>query len=188
MSLLRRLFTCQHTQSTMKPHSCLTITPYHLALRMAAAGVKEIPGKDKTNWLIAAMNWMAFSKANEDDPWCGSLMHFTHWLLGFETPRDPGGARNWLTVGKTVRIEDAQEGDVVVLWREDPKSWKGHVGYFQTWAGSNVRLLGGNQGDAVSVASFARTRILGVRRPVAVFDVNAALTRLTPSGTGVTEV
>lgn len=171
----------------MNPQSCLTITPYHLALRMAAAGVKEIPGP-KTNWLIAAMNWLALGSANEDDPWCGSLMHFTHWLLGYETPKNPAGARNWLNAGKTVKIEDAQPGDVVILWRENPKGWKGHVGYFHAWGPGTVRLLGGNQSDAVNVASFARNRILGVRRPVAVFDVAAAIAKLTPAGTGGTEV
>ena len=42
----------------------------------------------------------------------------------------------------------------------------GHVGFFAGHEDPNVLLLGGNQGDSVSVAPFAAARILGVRRLV----------------------
>jgi uncharacterized protein (TIGR02594 family) len=171
----------------MSQSTCTSITPYHLGVRMMAAGVKEIPGT-KTNALIAAMNWLALGKSNEDDPWCGSFLKFTHYLLGYETPPNPAGARNWLRAGTTVKIEDAKPGDVVILWRESPQSWKGHVGFFHAWGPGTVRLLGGNQSDGVNVASFARNRILGVRRPKPAFDFAAAIARATPGGVGGREV
>lgn len=167
--------------------SCTTITPYHLALRMAAAGVKEVPGA-KTNWLIAAMNWMTLGSANEDDPWCGSMLHFTHWLLGFQSPKNPAGARNWLQVGDVVSERDVRKGDVVILWRESRAGWKGHVGYFDRWEGDHVRLLGGNQSDGVTLSSFDRSRILGIRRPQMDAAVTKAIAALTPSRSGGTEV
>ena len=40
----------------------------------------------------------------------------------------------------------------------------GHVGFFAGLDGAHVLLLAGNQGDAVTVAPFDRTRVLGVRR------------------------
>ncbi len=168
-------------------NNCTSITPYHLGLRMMAAGVKEIPGT-KTNALIAAMNWLSLGSANEDDAWCGSFLHFTHYLLGYESPKNPAGARNWLNAGMTVETNAAQPGDVVILWRESREGWKGHVGYFHAWGPGTVLLLGGNQSDGVTVASFARGRILGIRRPVAQFDFQAALARITPAATNVREV
>lgn len=146
------------------------ISPYHIALRLMERGVKEIPGK-ATNWLIAAMNWLSFGAANEDDPWCGSALHFTHYVTGYESPKNPAGARNWLNAGTPVPIAEAKEGDVVVLWRESRSGWKGHVGYFHSWGPRNtVNLLGGNQSDGFTVAPFDRNRILGVRRPKLIFN------------------
>jgi uncharacterized protein (TIGR02594 family) len=138
---------------------------------MMAAGVREIPGS-KTNWLIAGMNWLAGAGANEDDPWCGSAVHFSHFIAGYESPANPAGARNWLKAGEPIAINDAQDGDVVVLWREKPAGWKGHVGYFHSWGPGRrtVNLLGGNQSDGFTVAPFDYGRILGVRRPVLNFN------------------
>lgn len=146
------------------------ISPYQIAVRLMAAGVKEIPGS-KTNWLIASMNWLAGLSANEDDAWCGSALHFCHYITGYESPKNPAGARNWLQAGKVIDIEDASPGDVVILWREQRTGWKGHVAFFHSWGPNNtVNLLGGNQGNGFSVAPFERNRILGIRRPKLIFN------------------
>jgi hypothetical protein len=42
----------------------------------------------------------------------------------------------------------------------------GHVGFLIGEDGDHVFLLGGNQGDAVTVAAFAKARIVGVRWPL----------------------
>lgn len=146
------------------------LSPYHIALRLMERGVKEIPGS-KTNWLIAAMNWLSFGAANEDDAWCGSALHFGHYVTGYESPKNPGGARNWLNAGYPIKVEDAEEGDVIVLWRENRDGWKGHVGHFHSWGPNNtVNILGGNQSNGFSVAPFDRNRILGIRRPKLIFN------------------
>jgi len=40
----------------------------------------------------------------------------------------------------------------------------GHVGFYAGVEGSKVMLLGGNQGDSVSVSRYPKTQILGIRR------------------------
>jgi hypothetical protein len=40
----------------------------------------------------------------------------------------------------------------------------GHVGLFHGLDAGGVRLLAGNQGNAVTVATFPRDQVLGVRR------------------------
>jgi len=74
-------------------------------------------------------------------------------------------ARSYLDWGEEVPLSQAQEGDLVVFWRESPDSWKGHVGFFvgRTRIG-HIRVLGGNQSDQVNIATYSDDRLLGVRR------------------------
>ena len=72
-------------------------------------------------------------------------------------------ARSWLEIGTSIHILEAQVGfDVVILSRGAAPS--GHVGFFAGWDKGQIRVLGGNQGNRVSIATFPKERILGVRR------------------------
>ena len=73
-------------------------------------------------------------------------------------------ARSYLDWGQSVEIGAAEPGDVVVLWREDPDSWKGHVAFFVRYEGDKVILLGGNQANQVNETAYDADKILGVRR------------------------
>lgn len=72
-------------------------------------------------------------------------------------------ARSYLNWG--VAVDQPRVGDVVVMWRESPNSWKGHVGFY---AGTNpdgtIKVLGGNQDDSVSFANYDPNTVLGYRR------------------------
>jgi hypothetical protein len=72
-----------------------------------------------------------------------------------------------------VTVSDAQPAanDIVVLTRGDgPQPGPdvldapGHVGIYMGMEGNNVRVLGGNQSNNVSVALFPTTQILALRR------------------------
>lgn len=92
----------------------------------------------------------------------------TAWCAAFVNAAEGGGtgklnARSYLDYGE--EVVDPQTGDIVVLSRGDPNGWQGHVGYFQGYDDEgNIQVLGGNQGDAVSVASYSPDRLLGYRR------------------------
>lgn len=111
------------------------------------------------------------SEQPDETAWCSSFACRMAWLVRAEHPGS-AAARSWLTVGHRVLLEDAHPGwDVVVLQRGEgpqpgPEVLKapGHVGFFAGRAPGQVLLLGGNQGDAVTIAPFPRTRVLGVRR------------------------
>jgi hypothetical protein len=91
--------------------------------------------------------------------------------LGLDRSRS-AAARSWLDVGDPVILASAQPGsDVVILSRGAGKqpgpevvNAPGHVGFYAGRDGDNVLLLGGNQGNQVSIASFPASRVLGVRR------------------------
>lgn len=73
-------------------------------------------------------------------------------------------ARSFLDWGQAV--DKPQPGDIAVFSRGDPNGWQGHVGFFQDIdpATGRINVLGGNQGDSVSVAGFDPGQLLGYRR------------------------
>ncbi|HWK38875.1 MAG TPA: TIGR02594 family protein, partial [Hyphomicrobium sp.] len=74
-------------------------------------------------------------------------------------------ARSYLRWGE--EIEGGRFGAIAVLSRgSDPAA--GHVGFLLGETASHLMLLGGNQGDAVSVAAYPKTRLIGLRWPQAV--------------------
>lgn len=162
--------------------------PYTIAMRLHAAGVAEIPGP-RVNPLIAAMNHGAGAGNNEDAPWCASFVHFCHWILGYQCPPGPAGARAWLNAGDQVTLLKARRGDVVIFWRDSPDGWKGHVGFLHKWSSTgDPIIIGGNQDDKVSLLTMPRSRVLGVRRPKPHLTLVAAIDTLPEPTSGGSEV
>jgi uncharacterized protein (TIGR02594 family) len=72
-------------------------------------------------------------------------------------------ARSFMDWGQPV--DQPQPGDVAVFSRGDPNGWQGHVGFYQgVGPDGKIQVLGGNQGDSVSVAGFDPGQLLGYRR------------------------
>jgi uncharacterized protein (TIGR02594 family) len=151
----------------------MTVTAFDLAQRFV--NMKEVAGPT-SNPLVLGMLQLD-DKWPKDDavPWCSAFLNFITWLL--RLPRSKSlAARSWLTVGQAIAIDSAMPGfDVVVLKRgggaqPGPTVIKapGHVGFFAGYdrTAKTVQVLGGNQGDSVSVASFPVAQVLGVRRLV----------------------
>jgi len=60
-------------------------------------------------------------------------------------------------------VAQLEIGCIVVLQRGSPPN--GHVGFFVGAENGRVRLLGGNQSDRVSIASFDGADVIGMRMP-----------------------
>lgn len=94
--------------------------------------------------------------------WCADFVNATLGQAGIKGTGS-GMARSFLDWGQ--EVDQPQVGDVAVFTRGDPSGPYGHVGFF---AGYNpdgtIKLLGGNQGDAVSYASYSPDDLLGFRR------------------------
>jgi len=136
-------------------------TPYELA--QSYVGTREIPGAEDNplivSWLRMAEPWVS----DDETAWCSAFVGAMAELTGYETTGKLN-ARSWLEAGDGIELRDARPGDVAVFWRSSPASWKGHVGFFVEQDGDKIKVLGGNQGNKVSIASYPRTRLLGVRR------------------------
>lgn len=94
--------------------------------------------------------------------WCAAFVNATLAQSGGQGTGKLN-ARSFLDWGEAV--DQPQRGDVAVFSRGDPSGWQGHVGFFEGYdADGNIRVLGGNQGDAVNVSSYGADRLLGFRR------------------------
>jgi uncharacterized protein (TIGR02594 family) len=115
----------------------------------------------------------------DETPWCSAFVNGIAWDL--RLPRSKSArARSWLKVGVPVSLDEARpDSDVVVLKRgpapqpgPEVIDAQGHVGFFaglEERSGGGVArkvvlVLGGNQGNEVSIAAFDASDVLGVRR------------------------
>ena len=104
-----------------------------------------------------------------DDPrntaWCAG---FVNGILN-EAGKEGNSslrARSFLDWSGGTEVDTPTDGDIVVFWRESPESAKGHVGFFAGYDDSgDILVLGGNQDNTVSIKSYPKERLLGIRRP-----------------------
>jgi uncharacterized protein (TIGR02594 family) len=54
-----------------------------------------------------------------------------------------------------------REGDVVVFRRHGPSGSGGHVGFWLGDGGDKIRVLGGNQGNTISIKNLPKDGVLG---------------------------
>lgn len=94
--------------------------------------------------------------------WCSS---FVQWCLARCGIAGTGSAlaRSWLEWGRA--LDEPRHGCIAVLTRDDPKGWRGHVGFHLRSEGDDVVLLGGNQRDSVCEHRYPARSILGWRWP-----------------------
>lgn len=138
--------------------------PSWLLVAKAELGVAEIPGDKDNPRILEYLRTTSVSPGDhvdEEIPWCAA---FVNWCLirAQQTGTNRRAARSYLHWGQPV---EPRVGAVCVLWREDPKGPKGHVGFFLKETADSVQLLGGNQGNCVSVRSYPKARVLGYRWP-----------------------
>jgi len=132
----------------------------YLAVAEKYIGLKEVPGKANNptivNWLVGLNAWWT----DDLTPWCGTFI--AHCLVesDINPPKAWYRAKSYLDWG--VPIVNPEYGCIVVFTR----TGGGHVGIV---VGQDERgrllVLGGNQGDAVTIAPFDRARVSGYRLP-----------------------
>ena len=101
---------------------------------------------------------------DDSTAWCSAKM--CEWIerAGLPSTRAPN-ARSWLKWGAT--LPKPKPGCIVVLWRNSPTSWEGHVCLY-VGPGSRpgmIKVIGGNQSDGVSIQEYSLAQLLGFRWP-----------------------
>lgn len=137
----------------------------------AEIGVKEVSGPKNNPRVVKYHAYSTLdnhSGMDDSVPWCSSFVCFVMEATRLASGKTIGSvnsklARSWLKWGVSSK-SDPWPGDVVVYWRGKPDGWQGHVGIFLKEANGRIYTLGGNQSDAVNVASYSRLKMLDIRR------------------------
>ena len=134
-------------------------------------GMAEIEGPHHNPSIVGLWKTARVPGIHDDEtPWCAAFVSAVLEEAGIVSART-GWARAYLTWG--VKLGAPAVGCIVVFER-GPKA--GHVGFVvgKDKAG-NLMVLGGNQGNAVTVKPFDRKRVLGYRWPAGSEPDNFAL-------------
>ncbi len=128
---------------------------------------KRVLGANERDQAELLSQFMADGGVNLDPAqtaWCAGFMNAVlaqNGINGTGTLR----ARDFENWGEDAS-DDPQVGDIATFWRGSRNSGKGHVGFFMGYdANGNILVLGGNQGDAVSISAYPAGRSTGFRRP-----------------------
>lgn len=123
-------------------------------------GTIEKPGPGSNPSILAWAKAIGLDRVYRDDAtaWCGLWMAYVALQAGWQPPINPLWARNWLSFGTPQKV--AELGDVLVFSRAQG----GHVGLYVGEDSLAYHVLGGNQGDRVSIKRIAKNRLLGARR------------------------
>lgn len=154
------------------PVGGLTLEPrwLQLAYEEMRRGVREVAGPAANPRIVEYHSSTSLKATSDEVAWCAA---FVGWCLETAGVRASGSAaaRSYLTWGAGLSPAHPPVGAVMVLARgnggqpgADVTDAPGHVGFFFGWGEpGRILLLGGNQGDQVSIGSFPVHRLLGVR-------------------------
>ena len=157
--------------------------PHWLEIAEKEIGTKEIPGEQDNPRILEYAQATSLGAHDDETPWCSSFVNWVMAESGLILTRS-AAARSWLTWGSP--LGQPALGAVVVLSRP-PNPASGHVGLVEGMVGAQrVAVLGGNQGNAVSVAVFPRARVLAFRWPNTVAMPTEPCPRWTGDTTGET--
>lgn len=127
-------------------------------------GTREIVGKQDNPEVLKYFDGTGFDgKALKDETaWCAAFVNWVLLKAGFQGSGKLN-ARSFLEVGEAT--ENPEKGDIVVLWRNSPQDWRGHVGFYVKESQDHIYVLGGNQGNEVSIKKYPKSRLLQYRMP-----------------------
>lgn len=135
--------------------------PHWLVLAREKIGQREIKGPKHNSWIAAAWGRLGAKWFNDDEtPWCGLFVADCLERAGRKIlpPAEFPRALAWAKWGQPCT---PMVGAVVVFQRQGG----GHVGFLVGESAENYYVLGGNQGDMVSIAPIAKARAVAVRWP-----------------------
>lgn len=133
-------------------------------LALAEIGTKESPGYANNPIIQKYYVDAGSGKLPDSVPWCAAFVGAMLKRAGI-APSGYLAARSYLNWG--VRLKSPVQGCIVVFSRGRPP--QGHVAFFDSFtADGRLRVVGGNQSDAVSYAKYPKARVLGYRWPLGV--------------------
>jgi len=135
--------------------------PRHLLKAVELFGTTESVGNINNPVIMGWAKELGIQNVYTADsiPWCGLYAAIVIHRAARPVVDQPLWALNWNKFG--VRVTTPMLGDVLTFTRKSG----GHVGFYVGEDDTAYHVLGGNQGNKVSVARIAKLRLSQARRP-----------------------
>lgn len=153
--------------------------PRHLLKALELFGVTETVGPKHNPVIMGWAKEVGLDNVyrNDEIPWCGLYTAVVIHRAGRPVVKDPLWALNWSKFG--VGVSEPMLGDILTFKRPSG----GHVGFYVGEDATAYHVLGGNQGNTVSVVRIAKARLHAARRP-AYTAQPANVRKITLAGNG----
>lgn len=123
-------------------------------------GEKEIAGRKHNPQILQWWTLIRAGFTDDETPWCAAFVGGILESVGIKSSRS-AAARSYLNWGAKLRKPEL--GCIVVFSRGTNN---GHVAFYVGKdSKGNLLVLGGNQGNAVTIAAYPESRVLGYRWP-----------------------
>lgn len=142
--------------------------PKWIEFALTCVGQKEVAGPASNGWIKSlwqslkggAWFWTQYGSDDSKLPWCGAWVAYCLNEVGIAYPPVYASALSWASFGEAC---GPAVGAIAVLTRNGG----GHVAFVTGMStdGRFIRLLGGNQGDAVNESWFTTDRVTAYRKP-----------------------
>jgi uncharacterized protein (TIGR02594 family) len=135
-------------------------SPKILVKAVKLIGIKEVVGKVHNPVIMAWAKDLDLQKIYTADeiPWCGLFIAYACYKAGIDVVDKPLWALSWAKWG--TKVAEPMLGDILTFKRDGG----GHVGIYVGEDKTCYHVLGGNQGNAVSVTRILKSRLYQARR------------------------
>lgn len=138
--------------------------PKWLALAREEIGLKEVTGGKHNPNIVRMFEEIGQPQFKDDETaWCAAFVGAMLERAGIRSSRS-AAARSYMNWGRP--IDKPVPGCIVVFWRGKKDGWQGHVGFYVGETAKMIKVLSGNQSNAVNVSNYSKDQLLGYRMPV----------------------
>ena len=131
-------------------------------IALAEEGIKEFPGSGDNPRIVEYLkstNLSAPLASQDETHWCSAFVNWCVERSGYEGT-DSAWAKSWATWGK--KLTTPRRGCIAVFNRGTDS---GHVAFYLGHTATQVKIFGGNQGNAVKVINYPKSKLIGYRIP-----------------------
>ena len=145
--------------------------PKHIQVALSLIGTKEIVGSRHSDIILGWAKELGLEKVytNDELAWCGLFFAYVMKEANRRVDLNTKDAYDYLRAAKyanmpnVTRVPKGEEkmGDILIFQRPGG----GHIGWYVYGNNKNFGVLGGNQGNAVSVVEISKARLTHALRP-----------------------
>lgn len=146
-------------------------------------GLQEVPGPKHSSRVLQMFKAAGHPEIkNDETAWCSAALNA--WMVesGHKGTSNLM-ARSWLRWGRKLDTDNPLPRGAVLVFPRGSSPIQGHVCLLLEDKGDMLKVIGGNQSNAVTVAHYARSRLLGARWPIGTDYTPKALPKASPKNT-----